>query len=207
MSKTARRLIWVPIIHTQADLGSVSASVKRLYARKMGLKRWNQHVATVEELWRRIRKEIERLDLDYAKVRLYQDGLPNCGEELRIVRDMIKAGSLNHQLLLELMEKGARLVGTESPELLIEEYELVRGVLKSLDAGGKGTLNRQQTQRSRTILRKRDRYIAERISHTLETGETGLVFLGVLHNLRGLLPRDVRLSVLGRATSGPGNAG
>jgi len=198
-STTARRLIWVPILHTQADLGSVSGAVKALYARKIGLKKWNRHVATIDEFWRRTHEGIQSAlggDLDYGKVRLYQDGLPNCGHELRIVKDMIEAGSLNHQLLLELMEKGARLMGTESPELLIEEYELVRGVLKSLETSGKGTLNRQQASRSKDILRERDRYIAGRIADTLEPGETGLIFLGMLHRLQGLLPRDIRLSIL-----------
>ena len=198
-STTARRLIWVPILHTQADLGSVSGAVKALYARKIGLKKWNRRVATIDELWRRTREEIQSAlgpGMDYGKVRLYQDGLPNCGHELRIVKDMIEAGSLNHQLLLELMEKGARLMGTESPELLIEEYELVRGVVKSLETSGKGTLNRQQASRSKDILRERDRYIAGRIADTLEPGETGLLFLGMLHRLQGLLPRDIRLSIL-----------
>jgi len=200
-SKTARRLIWVPIIHTQADLGSVSGAVKALYARKIGLKKWNQHVATIEELWNTICEEIQRLNLDYGKVRLYQDGLPNCGQELRIVKDMIEVGSRNHSLLMELVEKGARLVGTESPELLIEEYELVRGALKSLETSGTGTLNRQQAQRSREILKKRDCYIAERIDDTLQTGETGLIFLGMLHRLNESLPHDIRLSILSLSAS------
>ena len=236
-SKTTRRLIWVPIIHTQADLGSVSGAVKALYARKIGLKGWNRRVATIDDLWRRTREEIQSAlggDMDYRTVRLYQDGLPNCGYEFRIVRDMIEAGSMNHRLLLELMEKGARLMGTESPELLIEEYELVRGVLRSLeektgdaplntgtvpmlglspdengmtgqsqhrDSPCRGerplfSLSGPQASRSKDILRERDRYIAGRIADTLEPGETGLVFLGMLHRLRGLLPRDIGLSML-----------
>ena len=198
---TARQLIWVPIIHTQADLGSVSESVKTLYTRTVGPKKWNQHVATINELWNTICEEIQRLDLDYGKVRLYQDGLPKCGQELRIVKDMIEAGSRNHNLLMELVEKGAQLVGTESPELLLEEYELVRGALRSIAAGGKGTLNRREAQRSTEILKKRDCYIAERIDDTLKTGETGLLFLGMLHNLTGALPHDIRLSILSLSVS------
>ena len=197
--RARRRLIWVPIIHTQADLGSVSGSVKALHARKTGLGNWDRHVATIDEFWGRICREIEALHLDYAKVRLYQDGLPNCGQELRIVKDLVEAGSWNHRLLLDLVEKGAQLTGTESPELLIEEYELVRGVLKSIEAGGKGELDKQQAEHSRDILRKRDRYIAQRIGDTLQAGQTGLIFLGLLHDLQTLLPRDIRLNILGQA--------
>jgi len=191
-------LVWVPIVHTQIDLGSVSESVRALHTRKVGREKWDHHTATIEELWRRIRQEIELLDLDYKRIRLYQDGLPDCDHELEIVRDLAKAGSQNHRLLLELIARGAQLVGTESAELLIEEYELVRLVLEVLGSDEKGTLSKQQAQRSRIILEKRDRYIAERISSTLGRDETGLIFLGMLHSLQDLLPPDIQLTTLSR---------
>ncbi len=49
-----------------------------------------------------------------------------CGKEEQIVHELAGAGSLNHQLVLELMGKGAVLVGTEDPQLLIREYQLQR---------------------------------------------------------------------------------
>jgi hypothetical protein len=195
-------LIWAPIIHTQADLGSMIGSVRSIYARKVGLEKWDEHVAMVEELWSKTDEAVRRLDLDYRYVRIYQDGLPNCGQELRIVKDMIAAGSRNHRLLLDLVEKGAALAGTESPKLLIEEYELVRGAIKSIDAGGEGKLSGRQEARLREILKERDRYIARRIDETLGAGETGLIFLGMLHDLKGLLPRNIRLTVLGQNANG-----
>jgi signal transduction histidine kinase len=65
-------------------------------------------------------------------VRLYQDGLPVCGREEEIVRDLAGSGSQNHQILLELIARGARLTGSESPSLLLEEYELARQLLVGL---------------------------------------------------------------------------
>ena len=124
-----RRLIWVPIIHTQADLGSLSDSVRQLYVRRIGQAKWDQHIQAVYEVWAAIRETIEDMDLDYGQVRLYQDGLPWCGHEIEIVTDLARAGSQNHQFLVHLMNQGARLLGTESPELLIEEYELARQVV------------------------------------------------------------------------------
>ena len=191
-----RALFLVPIIHTQADLGSLSESVRALHVRKGGRGKWENHIATVNELWKRIHDEVERLRLDYKKVRLYQDGLPSCGHELEIVRDLAEAGSQNHGFLLELMDKGAQLVGTESPEYLIEEYHLVRLMMEQFQSDEKGRLSKGQAERSTAILKKRDRYIAEKISHTLKDGETGLLFLGMLHSLEGLLPRDIRLTTL-----------
>ena len=61
---------------------------------------------TVEDMFR---QQIEGLDLDRERVRLYQDGLPVSGHESDIVRDLAQAGSPNHQLLLDLMAKGVQL--------------------------------------------------------------------------------------------------
>jgi len=52
---------------------------------------------------------------------------------------------------------------------------------------------RRRRERTRTILEKRDQYIAEQIARTLEPGETGLIFLGMLHSLVGRLPRDIEI--------------
>jgi len=191
-----RRLIWVPIIHTRADLGSLSGFLRQLYVRRAGQAQWKRHVESVEDMWRTLRRAVEALDLPSAGLRLYQDGLPACGHEGEIVRDLAQAGSPNHQLLLDLMANGAILTGTESPELLLEEYELVQQVLLSLGSEGKGRWSDRQRQLGTALLEKRDRYIAERIDTTLGTGETGLLFLGMLHSLTGLLPADIQVARL-----------
>ena len=196
--KPRRRLIWVPVIHTQADLGSASESVRSLYVRLTGRSGWNNHVKKIDRIWQAVRKEIQALNLDYAKVRLYQDGLPDCGHEERIVRDLAKAGSQNHQILVELMEHGAQITGTESPELVLVEYELTRQVLVSMEAGRLDALGEHQLELSKLILEKRDRYIGARIGSTLKDGETGLIFLGLLHSLEGRLPPDIEVVCLGR---------
>lgn len=188
-----RRLIWIPVIHTQADLGSMSEAVRRLYIRKIGRRKWQEHLQAVAQMWQTIREEIERLDLDYGKVRLYQDGLPNCGHEEEIVRHVAQAGSPNHQILLDLMAKGARLMGTEAPELLLEEYNLARQALWASGADRTGQLAQRQRELSEQMLDRRDRSIAERIDQTLQPGETGLLFLGMLHALDGHLPADIQV--------------
>jgi hypothetical protein len=188
-----RRLIWIPIIHTQADLGNMAESVRTLYVRKKGSAKWAKHVADIDRLWRGIRTRIEKMHLDYAKVRLYQDGLPNCGHEEQIVRDLARAGSQNHQLLADLMEKGATIMGTELPELLLEEYNLAREALVASGGGQPRKASPRQSQISKAVLERRDRYMAERVAQTLQPGETGLAFLGVLHSLAGRLPPDIEI--------------
>lgn len=188
-----RRLIWIPIVHTEADLGNMAESVRNLYVRKMGRAKWAKHVADIDRLWREIRAKVKGMHLDYSKVRLYQDGLPDCGHEEQIVRDLARAGSQNHQLLADLMERGATIMGTESPELLLEEYNLAREALVASGGGQPRRASPRQSQISKAILEKRDRHIGARIAETLQPGETGLAFLGALHSLAGRLPPDIEI--------------
>lgn len=201
----ARRLIWVPIIHTQEDLGGLTKTVRRLYT-KVGRHKWRDHQRAVDQIWANICVELEKVSVDYSQVRLYQDGLPCCGHEEEIVRDLARSGSRNYQILLEMMAKGARIMGTESAQLLVEEYELSRQALQAACSGRESTAA-QRTASDHT-LERRDRYIAERISQTLLPGETGLVFLGLLHSLDGLLAADIEVTKLNLTSpASPGNAG
>jgi hypothetical protein len=195
-SKGSRRLIRIPIIHSQADLGSMSEPIRRLHVRRAGRARWDEYVRAVERLWDNIGAEMAHLGLDYPRTRLYQDGLPVCGREEEIVRDLAQAGSKNHQILLDLVGKGCRLTGTESPELLLQEYNLTRTLL----AGAHAAPHRVPVRRpdpSQALLERRDRFMAERIAQTLEEGGTGLLFLGLLHAIEPHLPTDIGVSPLG----------
>ncbi|MBI2189169.1 MAG: hypothetical protein HYU37_18890 [Acidobacteria bacterium] len=192
--KAGRTLIYVPVVHTPADLGGLATSVRRLRVRKQGRQVWSRSVDVVEHLWADIRTTVEGWALPWEHVRLYQDGLPVCGREEEIVRDLAKAGSPNHQLLLALMNKGARLMGTESPELLIEEYRLAKEVLTARDAEEAARLEAQHRTQSRSLIIQRDRFIAARINESLRAGETGLLFLGVLHAMTPHLQKDIRVA-------------
>jgi hypothetical protein len=189
-------LVWIPIIHSPADLGSVGGTVRQLHVREGGEVQWDAHVGAIEAFWRTVREEIENLHLDYRRVRLYQDALPNWGREEDIIRDLASMGSPNYRLLLDLMEKGAALTGTECPELLIEEYCLARQILGSLHGSEHGHRAERHKELSDAVLLRRDRYIAQQVAATLRTGETGLIFLGGLHSLDGLLPADMEVTRL-----------
>ena len=195
--RTERKLIWVPILHAAADHGSMGEAVRREYVRRHGPGGWDRHAAAIAALWRNIRTAVDDLRLSPPSIRLYQDGLPDGGHELEVVRSLAAAGSPNHRLLAELVARGATLTGTESVDLLREEYELARQTLAALAnppdgaAGGVGAAGF-----GRELLARRDRYIADRIAATLAPGEVGLLFLGLLHSLDGLLPADVAVSRL-----------
>jgi hypothetical protein len=188
-----RTLIYIPIIHTQADMGALAGAIRRLSIEKLGHREWERSVKAIDQLWIGIHETIEKLDLPYSQVRLYQDGLPNCGREVQIVTDLANAGSPNHQLLLYLMEKGATLMGTESPDFLLEEYQLVQQVLSAQGLGEAERVQARQESLSHSLLERRDRYISERINETLREGETGILFLGMLHSLEEKIAKDIQV--------------
>lgn len=199
-----RTLIVIPIIHTEQDMGSLLEQVKQEYVQRYGPAKWDEHLKTVHEVWAGIRRELEALELPYASVRLYQDGLPDCGREEDIVKEVAVQGSTNHQLLLALMEKGARLMGTEDSHLLVQEYHLLRGALTTGASVDKDRGCGQQEDRSRTLLAERDRAIAKRINTTLSAGEIGLLFLGLAHSVEPLLDADIAVRNLLPALRLPG---
>lgn len=182
-----RTLFLVPIIHTEHDMGSLLEPVKQEYLRQHGAEKWDEHLKAIQGLWIKIRGVVESLSLPYARLRLYQDGLPECGRELDIVKEVAARGSPNHQLLLDLMERGARLMGTESPQLLVAEYRLhTESVLNTSPQAAN-----QRQQQSNSLLVQRDRHIATRINSTLLSGESGLLFLGMTHSVEPLLDGDI----------------
>jgi hypothetical protein len=191
-SMTSRTLLYFPIVHSQTDMGGLSDSVRKVTLQKLGERVWRQKVNLIGRFWREIENIIDTLSLSYAQTRLYQDGLPVCGKEIDIVTEIAKKGSPNHLLLARLMRKGAMVMGTESAELLIEEYNLIK---RTLEAGNvPKALDIEAMQKAASaILAKRDTFIAERIAQTLQSGETGILFLGILHNLVGLLPEDINV--------------
>jgi hypothetical protein len=188
-----RTLIHVAIVHTPADMGALSDSIRHRKVERLGRKGWQRNVNLVDRLWTQIESSIKELALAYPRVRIYQDGLPVCGREVEIVAELAKAGSRNHQLLLLLRKQGATIMGTESSELLVEEYQLVKeafapGARRRSPAGG----SPQRALRD-SLLMCRDQYIARRINETLLGGETGLLFLGMLHSVEPWLDKDIRV--------------
>jgi len=191
---TGRCLLHIPIIHSQAEMGSLSPTIRAIKVRKLGTKGWERNVSLIDGIWTQIEQTIDRWSLPYDKVRLYQDGLPVCGRELEIVAELAKAGSRNHQLLLRLKERGATLMGTESGALLVQEYNLIKQTLAANAPAAAARRKARQEKSSLSLLKRRDQAIAERINHTLRRGEIGLLFLGMLHSLDGGLAPDIQVT-------------
>jgi hypothetical protein len=188
-----RTLAIIPIIHTERDLGALKEDVRRATERAGGAEAWERKQAAVEELWRAIGAWADALDPGAQAVRVYQDGLPVCGKERDIVADLAGKDSINHVILQRLIDRGAQLEGTESPDLLMKEYELVKGAVGAASGAAGSGLDPRHEARARTILEARDAFIAQRIDETLQPGELGVLFLGLLHNVRAKLADDIEV--------------
>jgi len=187
-----RTLIYVPIIHTSADLGSLSKEVTERGIASLGEDLWRRHQETVAGFWRSVRNYCDRLNARGMKI--YQDGMIAEGDiGRRIAEDTAKAGSLNYQLVLELLDRGASLVKSEDFGLVKQEYDRLIAVARAKSTGAKLVAVARYKLVKGFLLRKRDAFITERIGATLESGGTGILFLGALHQVGKWLAADIHI--------------
>ena len=184
----ARKLVYIPIIHTLADMGTLGAAVRGMKLSALGRQGLTHSAAVLNKMWAQIESVVASLPVTPGSTRVYQDGLPVCRHEQEIVSELAGAGNRNHRLLLKLQARGATLMGTESPELLLEEYQLAAAAFAS---GATVRTGASQKQLRDTLLEKRDRYIAARINATLGAGESGILFMGMLHQAARYLDPDI----------------
>jgi hypothetical protein len=170
-------------------MGSAGNTVRRAYVDRARENAWEKSRLAIADFWDAIETAMDSLRLDYRKARLYQDGLPACGLEEKIVRDLAMQGVPNYRILLKLMERGATLEGTEDPDLLRTEYELIM----STAAGATDAGRSEGAARLRDLLDQRDRFIARRIDATLAPEDIGILFLGALHRAVQKLPGSIQV--------------
>lgn len=186
-----RQLVHIPVVHSEADMGSAREKMRRAYIAQRGRKAWEESRRAIAEFWKALDKATDELPLDFHNVRLYQDGLPVCGLEEKIVRDLAAQGVPNYRILLKLADRGATLEGTEDPDLLREEYELLMAALPAATGKAKPAAKERDPAALKDLLERRDRFIAKRIDSTLRPDETGILFLGALHHAVEKLPPTV----------------
>jgi len=192
-----RKLILIRIVHTSSDMGSMGEGLVKEGMAKMGREKWLENQRKIEKFWDELEKEIDGLGLDYSKTRIYQDGLP-CGGELglRIVRETADKGSKNYQIVRKLIERGAAIEATESPELLRKEYEHIKALITAKTPEEKADATRRYDQIKDELMQERDAYIAKAIDISLNDNETGVLFIGAVHNVIPKLAKDIMVKSL-----------
>lgn len=191
-----RALIYIPILHSEVDLGSMAGEVRRRFEAAYGAAEWARRYASIEAMWAGIHDRLCALPLDWSRTRLYQDGLPVCGREADIVADLAARGSWNHQILAELAAYGAALMGTEDPQAMVAEYRRIQRLVQAAHAGAPDAVVEELLIEGDEILRARDAFMAHRIDSTLQEGETGILFIGLAHEVDELLEGKLELRPL-----------
>ncbi len=190
-----KNLIYVPIIHMKADLGHVGEEIKKRGVAAIGEDAWKDHVEAVAGFWKAIEDFFDATDVRGFKI--YQDGMAADGETgMMIVADGVKKGSKNYEIIAGLLTRGAVLVKTENFLFLKKEYDRLIEIIGAKNPLGKVITYLKYKLTKRSLLAKRDKFIAERIAETLRDGETGILFVGALHEVAGILPRDIRIIAL-----------
>lgn len=186
--------MYVPIIHSSADLGSLSKDVNKKGITNLGEKVWEKHLKTIDGFWDAILHYFYSIFEPDMKMKIYQDGMVADGEVgMKIVEQGIKSGSKNYELISMLIKKGGVLVKTEDFHLVKKELDSfisltkANSVLKKLIALLKYNLIKN------ILLNQRDKLIAKRIDDTLETDEIGVIFIGAFHKINKKLPKDIQV--------------
>lgn len=187
-----KSLIYVPIIHTIADLGSLAKDVVKRGISDLGQDLWELHRKTVNGFWDAISCYFDSLDVSGMKI--YQDGMVAEGEVgQEIVEAGVKSGSKNYELVSRLIKRGAILVKTEDFKLVKEERDRLLSIIEAKSVIKKLLAFIKYKSVKNRLLNKRDKFIAGRINETLEEGERGVIFMGAYHDIKKRLPEDIQV--------------
>lgn len=190
-----RKLIYVPIIHTDPDMGSLAPEMEKWANEVVGGENWGNHQKVVNLYWSQLTGYWESKKA--AGVKIFQDGMAaNGAVGKRVVEELARKGSINYQIIENLLQKGAELVKTEDPILLKEEYFLTKELLKKKSFLGGLLATLWYKWRKDKLLTQRDAYIAKAINENLQEGEMGICFLGAYHQVLSNLPQDITVITL-----------
>lgn len=174
----------IHIAHSYADMGSLRDENPVD----------EQYEAMVKGFWVGIFHYLNNWSPDLlVGLQIYQDSLVNA--PLEIVDKIVdEIQSPNYDILRQLRRKGAIIFGTEDPSPLMEEYRALKAIANCTDREAKTTARLEYFKKSTLLLKKRDKYIAQRIRETLPEGKTGLLFIGAAHDVSSLLSNEIHVS-------------
>jgi len=175
-------------------MGSLGKELKNKSISELGENKWQKHTDTVNGYWRTIESYFENINVDTKGIKIYQDGMFVDGEiAMKIIDEGIKSGSKNSEIVLKLIGRGSILMRTEDFTLVKVEYDGLQSILKSKTTIKKLFQLLRYKILKPSLLIRRDKYIAGRITETLDRNETGILFIGAYHNIIKRLPKDINV--------------
>lgn len=189
-----RKLLVIPIIHSEKEMGSLKSDISEMIDRKFGREKRDQHRKDVAIFWENLHILISDIlsCVEGASLHVYQDGMPVGGEiGVKLVTLGAQDGIPNHQILLTIIERGGVLEKTEDPRLLKEEYEIVKAIVQAETDQERESLSERYKHRLYELTIERDQYISGRIAESLKEGMIGILFIGATHSVTQYLPPDI----------------
>lgn len=198
VSDMVKKLLIIPIIHSEKEMGSLKSDISEIIDRKFGKEKRDQHRKDVALFWENLRTIVnDILDcVDAPAIKIYQDGIPIGGEiGVKLIAMGAKDGIPNHQIVVSMIERGAVLEKTENPALLKEEFEIVKAIVNAKTDPERESLSEKYKKRLYELTIERDRYIAERIGESLKDGMYGILFIGATHDVVHHISPDIEVFV------------
>jgi hypothetical protein len=159
--------------------------------------------AQMQSIWTEIENSIDSVK-HFPKM-MYNDGLFTFNNTLLVIpsKDVPKALSdiykmsegYNKRILLKLANMGASLVPCEEHELLMAWHRNETELSRKEEAGE--TISAEEIGQQALYLLTRNKIIGQVIAQTLPEDEAGVLFLGVVHNLKGMMANNYLRDTLG----------
>lgn len=189
-----RTLIYIPVIHSGPDMGSIADDITGKGIAELGDEIWQLHIKTVEKYWDVIEYYCDLLKFKEKGLKIYQDGMVADGDiAMKIIEDGVKMGSRNYEIISRLISRGAEIVKTEDFKFVKRELKLYKSIAATDSLLIKLLKILLIRAKRKFLLKKRDTFIASSITETLKAGETGLIFLGAYHQILNKLPEDIKV--------------
>jgi len=205
-----RKLVYVPLYHPSQVKFISKDSFKEIVQNHL-----SEFSTKPDEYYSMLKEDF--LNLNLKKARAYLDGYPfNARQEKFDLEPDEYAPEM--RILNDLLERGAILEHTENVELMHQQnanFEALQEVYGKLaeelhimdeeDSGDEGIrasdldLTEKMVQLYEEIdnlVESRDSYVARQIAKTLQEDETGILIMGVYHDVISKLPDDIQTEPL-----------
>ena len=174
VSSSKRTLMYIPIIHTQADMGDLGASVQRIKTNNFGRRRFLQSA--------------ELVDRDVAGDRTDRGTLACRAGKPVSIRTDCRSATMRRVSFRNWPRRAAETTSCYFARESRRDADgnRVSRICWSRSISWPSRISiravraapRRRQLRSAALLEKRDRYIAARINSTLQPGETGILVSG-----------------------------
>jgi len=162
------------VIHSPEDFGDSKESAIANLIQKIGKQQSEQILANIAEVWEKVKSITLQLGLYDMPLDIFLDGLDiNTLDVPGKVRKLATDGVTMYVIAAELQTANAIVYGTESHELLMEER-----------------ITGTDPEKAQTLLAKRDRFIARRITEVMSPERMGFLIIGREHDVPEHLSDD-----------------